>query len=291
MDRFCKQIKTVLFTVVFAIIPIVPTKAKVIAEPPMEPAYYGPNALLVPDMIDGTADKCIKVEAGYDYIAGYAGDVTHNINLYTDIPLYTDRVHLRLFVPPVTEFWHHSNNSLAHYNLTEDSRQGNVGGDIYVATDIHVLKEEYHRINVVATAMIKSASGDDSGHLRYFDVPAYHFYGTISKTLHFDNRIISGLNAAAMIGFSCWQIDKHRQNDAVLYGLQLSAHGDHYNLSVNARGIHGRLHTGDAPAVIKTRLDLKFSNWSPYVAYQHGLNDYPFNFYSVGLLYSIPLIK
>lgn len=289
MDRIYKQIKTAFAASLLAVIPIISAHAVVMAEPLVEPAFYGPNALPVPDMIDGTADKSIRIEAGYDYIAGHAGDITHNINLYANIPLFTDRVHLRLFVPPVIEFWEHTNSSLSLYNLSEDSKKGKVGGDIYVATDIHVLKEECHKVNVVATAMIKSASGDGSEHLRYFDVPAYHFYGTVSKTLHLKSSIVSGINFAGMIGFSCWQIETHRQNDAILYGLQVSANGEHYNLSVNARGIHGRLHQGDAPSVIKARLDLKLGNWSPFVSYQHGLNDHPFNFYSIGLLYSMPL--
>lgn len=287
MDKFCKQVKTFISAALFALIPAVSMQAELLSEP----AFYGPNALPVPDMIDGTADGLLKIEAGYDYVAGYSDNTTHNINLYANVPLFTKRVHLRLFVPPVIEFWQHSAGSLAHYGLSEESQKGHVGGDIYVATDIHVLIEEISKVNVVLTAMIKTASGDDSEHLRYFDVPAYHFYGTVSRTFHFDNSVISSLNAAAMIGFSCWQIDRHRQNDAALYGLQLSAEGKHYRLSVNARGIYGRLHDGDAPTVIKTRLDFKFKRWSPYIAYQHGLYDYPYNFYSAGVQYSIPLRK
>lgn len=286
---FYKQIKTFFSITALALIHAVSMQAIVLSEPLTEPAYYGPNALHVPDIIDGAADKSIKIEAGYDYVAGHVGDVTHNINLYANVPLFTDRVHLRLFVPPVTEFWRHSANSLAHYNLSEDSQKGNVGGDIYVATDIHALKEERSKVNIVLTAMIKTASGDGSEHLRYFDVPAYHFYGTVSKTFHFENSRITKLNAAAMIGFSCWQIGRHRQNDAALYGLQLSATGKYYRLSINARGIYGRLHQGDAPTVVKARLDFLFKNWSPYIAYQYGLYDYPYNFYSTGILYSIPL--
>jgi hypothetical protein len=99
------------------------------------------------------------------------------------------------------------------------------------------------------------------------------------------------LRLAGSVGFLCWQTDNGRQNDAVMYGLQLLLKSQHISLRTTWSGYMGWEKMGDRPMIIKGRLSGHAKGFDPYVEYQYGIKDYPFHMVRVGLAYNIDILK
>ena len=63
------------------------------------PAYFGPNAFPVPDMLDGRVQKQLRVEIAGDGYFGFQGDKTADAFARVYVPLFTDRVNLTIWMP------------------------------------------------------------------------------------------------------------------------------------------------------------------------------------------------
>ena len=108
---------------------------------------------------------------------------------------------------------------------------GHEAGDVYVSTDIQLLKARKFTPDITLRAAIKTASGGSFEKARYYDNPGYFFDMSVGKSLYFgkgktfpyadatDAKM--ELRFAGSAGFLCWQTDNGRQNDAVMYGLQM----------------------------------------------------------------------
>ena len=73
------------------------------------PAYFGPNAFPVPDMLDGSTSSSLKVELyGDAFLCSMTSQPTDDITLdlfaKATIPLFTDRVNLVIWMPVVEWF-------------------------------------------------------------------------------------------------------------------------------------------------------------------------------------------
>ncbi|MCM1372700.1 MAG: hypothetical protein NC113_06275 [Bacteroides sp.] len=79
----------------------------------VSPLYFGPNALPVPEMLDGTVSDRLYVEVSYDFYKGFYGDKTHDLNAKVHIPLFTPSVNLTLWMP-VVEFYYNTPASIDH---------------------------------------------------------------------------------------------------------------------------------------------------------------------------------
>ena len=73
------------------------------------PAYFGPNAFQVPDMLDGRTSANLNVHISADYYSGtltrIGGDVTAGMSAKCVFPLFSPRVNLVLWMP-VFEYYH-----------------------------------------------------------------------------------------------------------------------------------------------------------------------------------------
>ena len=78
----------------------------------ISPYYFGPNAFAVPEMLDGRVQKELRVELAGDYFPGFRGDHTGDISLKVNIPLWTDRVNLSVWMP-VMEWFRNSDENIA----------------------------------------------------------------------------------------------------------------------------------------------------------------------------------
>ena len=76
------------------------------------PAYFGPNAFPVPDMLDGRTSEQLKVEL---YADGFVGtttdnlgdDITADLFVRLTLPLFTPRANLTVWMP-IFEYFHTS---------------------------------------------------------------------------------------------------------------------------------------------------------------------------------------
>ena len=71
----------------------------------VSPMYFGPNALPVPDMLDGRVAPRLYAELAGDIHKGFYGDMTETVSAEVNIPLFTPRVNLSVWMP-VVEFYH-----------------------------------------------------------------------------------------------------------------------------------------------------------------------------------------
>ena len=268
----------------------------------ISPYYFGPNAFAVPEMLDGRVQPVLRAEVATDYFKGFRGDQTIDAAFKLNIPLWTDRANLSVWMPAM-EWYSNTDESLAACRVQpeniEEARDGHLAGDVYVSTDVQILRESGLRPDIVLRAALKTASGFESFHARYYDSPGYFFDITAGKSM----AVGSGkwnhrLRAAVTTGFLCWQTDLGRQNDATQFGVMAKWENTYFSLSVNLAGYSGWEHNNDdgelahdQPTVLRFDLIGHLENLDAVAVYQYGLRDYPYHLLRVGLAYRLDILS
>ena len=254
------------------------------------PAYFGPNAFPVPDMLDGRVQDQLRVEIAGDGYFGYEGDKTAGAFARIFVPLFTDRVNFTLWMP-VMEWYSMTPERMATCRVADSlAHRGSGAGDAYFSTDIQILRDKKWAPDIALRAACKSASGGQYELARHYDCPGYFmdlsvgkswYLGTENGRLKSENAV--ELRVAGSVGFLCRQTDNGRQNDAVMYGLQLLLKSQYVSLRTTYSGYVGWENNGDKPMVIEGKLSGYLRNFEPYLEYQYGIKDYPFHHMRVGL--------
>ena len=259
------------------------------------PAYFGPNAFPVPDMLDGSTSGNLKVELYGDgflcsMTPSLSDDITCDIFTKATVPLFSDRVNLVVWMPLVE--WFRSGpaiNSLRRVENPDRWISGIDSGDAYVSTDILILDEDKVGCGLVLRAALKSASGNSFSTARVYDAPGYFFDVAIGRNIIKSADGNTVFRVALTTGFLCWQTDNGRQNDAVMYGALASLRKGPLKAEINYGGYVGWEQNGDRPMTIKTKLSWSFGKLSLDTMYQAGLTDWPFHQLRIGTTYSFPL--
>lgn len=258
------------------------------------PAYFGPNAFPVPEMLDGRVQKQLRAEIAGDGYLGFQGDKTADAFARVFIPLFTDRVNLTVWMP-VMEWYEMTPERMAMCRVPDSlAHRGSGAGDAYFSTDIQILRDKKWAPDIALRAACKSASGGQYELARHYDCPGYFMDLSVGKSWYLgEKQEAKGveLRVAGSAGFLCWQTDNGRQNDAVMYGLQLLMKSQYVSLRTTYSGYVGWENDGDKPMIIKGRLSGHAKQFEPYVEYQYGIKDYPFHMLRVGLAYSIDILK
>ncbi len=270
-----------------------PLRAEVELVPPdlgtstkIAPLYFGPNAQPIPDMLNGTVSQKLEVSLAADYYAGLRGDQTANIFAKVVVPLFSDRVNLSLWMT-VVEYYTLTDESREAFRLPDDAAMsGYEVGDAYVSTDIQLLRQRAgSHPDLTLRACIKTASANRFSTARYFDSPGYFFDVSVAKSLYFNHPFWQELRGVATTGFLCWQTDNGRQNDATMYGIEAQLTSKLFTLTQAWGGYAGWEQDGDLPMSIKTNVSFECGAFSPFVAYQYGLHDYPYHQFRLGITY------
>ena len=281
----------------YAAVPIVPPKLS--ESTGIAPAFFGPNALPVPDMLDGRTQPALRMELAADGFFGYENDKTADLYARVNIPLWTDRVNLSVWMPIME--WYSMTLERQRTCRLQDKEpiQGHEAGDVYVSTDIQLLKARKYTPDIAFRAALKTASGGSFDKARYFDSPGYWFDVAVGKSMYIGKGVSAmdnenaflELRLAGSLGFLCWQTDNGRQNDALMYGLQLFAKAKYVSLRATWGGYMGWEKSGDRPMSIKAQVNGHIKGFEPFVAYQYGLKDYPFHQLRIGLAYNLDILK
>jgi len=262
---------------------LVPIERPTLSEPTgIAPAYFGPNALPVIDMLDGRTSSTLDVElAGEGYI-GYHNNRTVDIFARVHVPLFTRWANLSLWMPVFG--WYDQYDG-----------KGSGAGDVYISTDIQILHNEWFKSDrakyipqMSLRLGMKTASGEQFERRRHYDCPGYFFDASIGQSIPMGPLV---LRLAGSAGFLCWQTDNGRQNDAVMYGLQAQLKHEYVSLQATWGGYVGWEKYGDAPMTVKARAAGHVKGFEPYVQYQYGIKDYPFHQIRVGLVYHVNVLK
>ena len=246
------------------------------------PAFFGPNAFPVPDMLDGLTQSELHLELAGEGYFGYDGSRTGDIFARVRVPLFTRWANISLWMPVYG--W---------YNQYDG--RGSGAGDVYISADIQILHNEWFKTpnakyipQMTLRAALKTASGEQMERRRHYDCPGYFFDLAIGQTIPI--RSIN-LRFAGSVGFLCWQTTEARQNDAVMYGLQAQLNHEYFSLQAEWGGYVGWERYGDAPMSIKVRAAGHIKGFEPFAQYQYGIKDYPFHQIRVGLAYRLPILK
>lgn len=255
------------------------------------PAYFGPNAFPVPEMLDDAVSPTLQATLAGRWHRGDYGDRAGDAWAHLRIPLFTERANLTLWMP-VVEGYRLSAAWKEHARLAPDApSRGCAVGSAFVSTDLLLLREGPRRPAVALRAAMKTASEDDWTSARYYDCPGYFFDAAIGKEWRLGGcregaRPAAGgvtLRVGASAGFLCWQTDNGRQNDATMYAVQLKLKTRRVEVAQDLRGYSGWEHDGDCPMVVKTEVTGHFGHFLPFVSWQKGLKDFPFQQFSLGL--------
>lgn len=244
-------------------------------------AFFGPNAFPIPDMTDGRTRSTLDVELAGDGYFGYAGDRTADVFARVTVPLFTRWANVCVWMP-VYEWY------------TQADGTGSGAGDVYITTDVQVLHNDWFKSGNTAYIPqmtvrlgMKTASGGQFERRRHYDCPAYFFDTSIGESFPLGKV---ELRVAGSVGFLCWQTADARQNDAVMYGLQLTAKHAYASLQAAWGGYVGWERFGDAPMSVKLRAAGHVQAFEPYVQYQYGIKDFPFHQLRVGLVYHFTIL-
>ena len=251
------------------------------------PAYFGPNAFPVPDMLDGRTSAHIQMNVATDYYSGtlthFGGDVTAGMSAKCIIPLFSPRVNFVLWMPVAEYYYTNSEvNEIRRVPYAYDI-EGWVSGDLYISTDIQLFTQKQHGADIAIRSALKTASGNAYYLARCYDTPGYFFDAAIGRDFAMSKKDV--LRIAASGGFLCWQTDVGRQNDAVMYGLQASWTHDRWRYETTFSGYTGWERDGDCPMIIKTMLSYQLDHLSLNAYYKAGIIDWPFHQMSIGITY------
>ena len=254
------------------------------------PAYFGPNAFPVPDMLDGRTSSELKLELYGDCFLGtttgnVADDVTGDIFAKLTIPLFTPKANLTVWMP-IFEFFHTSAevNALRRLPYSGDLK-GMDSGDVYVSADVRILSQERHHLDMAVRAVLKTASANQFAMGRCYDAPGYFFDVALGRGFDFGGSDHT-LRVAASGGFLCWQTDNGRQNDAVMYGLKTSYTHGRLTLATTYGGYIGWEGDGDCPMSVKASVGYDLGHIQLRMMYQGGLYDWPYHQLRLGVAYS-----
>ena len=261
------------------------------------PAYFGPNAFPVPDMLDGRTSSKLKVEFYGDCFLGtttgrVADDVTGDLFAKLTIPLFTPKANLTVWMP-LFEAFHTSAELNALRRLPEpyatNDLRGMDVGDVYVSTDVQILNQERHKVDMTARAALKTASANEFPKARCYDAPGYFFDVAVGRGFEFSKE--NNLRLAVSTGLLCWQTDNGRQNDAVMYGLLVAYTYKRFTIDTCFGGYAGWENDGDRPMTLKTNLSYSIGDWSVRVGHQVGFMDWPYHQIRVGATYSFDMLS
>ena len=253
----------------------------------VSPGYFGPNAFPVPDMLDGRTSPVLKLEMysdnSFGTMAGALDDFTSSLFLRLSIPLFTPRVNLVVY-GPIMEYYSVSEKVGRLRRIVwrgDKPLRKAIAGDVYVSTDIMLLIQDRHNVDMTVRAALKSASGGYFEQARFYDCPGYFFDASFGRDFCLGDENV--IRASLSSGFLCWQTADGRQNDAVMYGVQAAYRSGPFNVSADFGGYAGWENDGDRPMTIKARASWAFSPVTLVAGYQYGFVDWPFHQIRLGL--------
>ena len=262
------------------------------------PAYFGPNAFPVPDMLDGRTSSELKLELYGDCFLGtttgnVADDITSDLFAKLTIPLFTPKANLTVWMP-IFEYFYTSAEVNRMRRLPEpydkQALQGMDSGDVYVSADVRILSQERHHIDITARAALKTASANKFAQGRCYDAPGYFFDAAFGRGFDFGGSNHT-LRVAASGGFLCWQTDNGRQNDAVMYGAMVAYRYKSFSIDTTLGGYVGWERDGDRPMTLKTNLAYHIGSLSIRLGHQVGFKDWPYHQIRIGATYAFDILS
>lgn len=255
----------------------------------LSPGFMGPNALPVPEVRGAIISDSAFFKVRYDQHGGF-GDNTQNIFTELYVPVLKNKVAFNCWMVPFEKY--------AMDTITRDSRgaryesgKGTAIGDFCFASIINIFKEKKYLPATTLECTIKTASGNNLSNARFTDSPGYLFTVHSSKSIFKKEKYAYLINVNT--GFYSWQTNKerHRQNDAFVYGLTLSMQHPSFGFSTGIKGYEGYINDGDRPVVFFANGYKNYGKIQLSLNLQYGVKDFPYQSVFFGISYYPSFLK
>jgi hypothetical protein len=250
----------------------------------ISPKYFGPNALSVPAINNGSADTIISLAATGNFHFS-KGDNTQNIMLYGNYTTKNNTISVDAQFVPYERF------QVSHEKKTErkvyykNYYDKEVVGDVVVNTTIQLFQRWRENFQLAMRVGVRMPSGGGQGSARYADVPGYwiDFGGAIP----FKNPEWKWMT---MIGFLVWQTnqDALRQDDAFLFGSGFEWNHNDLRLQAYGAGFLGYKNNGDKPIVLRLNFEKRKNRNVFLFRMQQGVRDFSYFTIEAGFKYLFP---
>jgi hypothetical protein len=233
------------------------------------PGYLGPNALPIPTIPIGKIGTQIEIEPQF-FTHLQPGELSVNSSYRVLWPLANGKVGIEL--QHIAAEYYQTDSILRDKRAARYREvQGFSTGDLNITTYISLLRESQWP-DVLLRMNLRTASGSDIEDARYTDMPGYFFDISAGKTINTKG----GLNVRiyGMAGLYVWQIERHRQNDAPLWGVGSMFTLNSLSFNLEAAGFWGYLNHGDRPIQLRASTHFKMNNNFEFSMFgSKGVND------------------
>jgi hypothetical protein len=257
----------------------------------MSSSFLGPNALPVPEIMNGQVDTAASLSVSFDHYSSQ-GDRTDDVFLKGVLPLFGNRMSVTMEVVPLE--WYKMDTTTRDIRAVRTrSGEGSAGGDIYLSTYFQLLREKYHLPDIGLRISLRTASGTHLRDARFTDAPGYFFDLSLGKSYRSGSSFIREIRWYLDAGLYTYQTYdlQNLQDDCLFYGGGLTLNTKGISWSHHLAGYYGYLKTGDRPLVYRSELRLlrKIIDWS--ISYQWGINDYAYQRFRVSCIFHLPAEK
>jgi hypothetical protein len=248
-------------------------------------AYFGPNALPVPDLRDGRVEQEYRFELRPEAHLS-KGDQTYDI--YTSIIIPLAKVaSFQVFLVP-SEYYKMDTITRDERFARHINAEGYAGGDFWFGTNIQIVKDRIFP-DLIFSAYFKTASGTTLSDARYTDAPAYYMLLNGGKDVKQFGE--TNLRLYGHLGVYIWQTwsDVNSQDDAFAYGFGTKLYNNNFYATAELSAYHGYLNIGDRPAVVRVQYGLIRNKHEWVFRCQQGINDFKYLSLSVAYIYTIKI--
>jgi hypothetical protein len=250
------------------------------------PAYFGPNALPVPEISSGQVVEKHLVELSTDVFWGF-GDQTQSLSGRLTYVFLPRRLAVSAWGVMAEHYRTTEEVRNKRASLIEDAEETLLLGDWYISTQIGLLEESVRRPDLMLELIMKTASHRQTGGARYFDTPGTIFTLEGGKTFPLATPLLRSIRTSGEIGFLCYQMNSHHQNDAPLYGAKLHFNFGRSQVETSVGGYHGWTGEGDSPLVLRAKWSYDIQKAHYFMQYQHPFSDYPFYRFQTGITFDL----
>lgn len=254
------------------------------------PAYFGPNALPVPEFRTGEIFNRSYFRAAVETHLS-SGDNTFNTFAKAFFPFANNRIAVEVHGVPL-EYYQMDRLTRDERAARDYDARGWANGDLYFGTIIQLLKERKIWPDMTLSLNCRTASGNDLENARYTDKPGYYFDLAFGKDIALadKNRFIRPFG---LVGFYVWQTNQLHlpQNDAFMYALGAILKVKELEITQSWGGYTGYVGNGDKPMVIRTSITNNSRGIGYRFLFQQGLRDFYYTTFSFGMQYNFASIN
>ena len=244
-------------------------------------AYLGPNSIPIPTLQRPITGR--RPAMSYFKSSSQMSLIEDDSFLSLHNELHWDRGHTQIHITHQSIEYYRTSTELRDYRISRDEdSEGVIAGDILI--DISTRLWERDREAVWFTFHTKTAAGP-LPQARFTDAPGYAFFFSHQKSFSSIRSWVPTLTTDA--GFQVYQTHwvDYPQNDGFLGNMGLQVQKDETIFSARIRTFTGYFQDGDWPRLLELQWNQNLSFGQTQVGWTRGLNDYPFSFLTVGLVY------